>query len=82
MRQFPKIRNSLGFRLIFWVGLILFVSISIWAYYNINYQKKKAVDNKVAEADRLSNTIMLGTHYAMMLYSRDEINQIITNIGR
>ena len=32
--------------------------------------------------DRLTNTIKLGTQYAMMLNSRDDINQIIMNIGR
>ena len=36
----------------------------------------------VAGTDRLTTTIRLGTHYAMMLNSRDEINQIINNIGR
>jgi histidine kinase len=68
--------------LIFWVGLILLISIATWAYFNINYQKERALENMVAEADRLGNTIKLGTHYAMMLNSRDEINQITTNIGR
>ena len=36
----------------------------------------------MAEADRLGNTIKLGTHYAMMLNSRDDIIQIIQNISR
>ena len=35
-----------------------------------------------AGVDRLTNTIKLGTHYAMMLNSRDDINQIINNIAR
>jgi histidine kinase len=35
----------------------------------------------VAEADRLGTTIKLGTRYAMMINSRDDLNQIITNIG-
>jgi histidine kinase len=67
--------------LIFWVGLILLVSISTWVFFDINLKKKKAVEDLVAEADRLGNTIKLGTHYAMMLNSRDDINQIIQNIG-
>ncbi len=77
-----NIHHTLSFRLIFWVGLILLISISTWAYFNINYQKKKALENVVAEADRLGNTIKLGTHYAMMLNSRDDINQITKNIAR
>ena len=40
------------------------------------------MENIVAGTDRLTNTIKLGTHYAMMLNSRDDINQIIHNIGR
>jgi len=80
--RFLNIHHTLSFRLIFWVGLILLISISTWAYFNIKYQKQRAVDNIVAEADRLGNTIKLGTHYAMMLNSRDDINQITKNIAR
>jgi histidine kinase len=82
LNRFKQIYNSLSFRLIFWVGLILLVSISTWVVFDINLKKKKAVEDLVAEADRLGNTIKLGTHYAMMLNSRDDINQIIQNIGR
>ena len=82
MKLLFKIYNSLSFRLIFWVGLILMISISTWAYYNIKYQKKRAIENMVAEADRLGKTIRLGTHYAMMLNSREDITQIIKNIGQ
>ncbi|UCB48248.1 MAG: PAS domain S-box protein [Deltaproteobacteria bacterium] len=82
MGRFFNIHHTLSFRLIFWVGLVLLISISTWAYFNIKYQKQRAVEEMVAEADRLGNTIKLGTHYAMMLNSRDDINQITTNIGR
>ena len=64
------------------VGLTLLVTISTWAYFNIEYQKEKLMQNVVAATDRLTNTIRLGTHYAMMLNSRDDINQITMNIGR
>ncbi len=82
MKRFLDIRNSLSFWLIFWVGLILLVSISTWAYFNIRYQKRRATERVAKDADRLGNTIKLGTHYAMMLNSRDDINQIISNISR
>ncbi len=80
--RFSNIYHSLISRLILLVGLILFVSISTWAYFNIEYQKKNAIDGIVEEVDRLGNTIKLGTHYAMMLNSREDINEIIKNIGR
>jgi histidine kinase len=77
-----NLRRHLASKLIFAVGLTLLITISTWAYFNINYQEKKLMQNIVAGTDRLTNTIKLGTHYAMMLNSRDDINQIITNIGR
>ena len=82
LQKLPYIRRSLTRRLILWVGLILLGSISIWAYANIKYHKKNATDHMIEETDRLSNTIKLGTHYAMTLNSRDDINQIIGNIGK
>ena len=77
-----NIRNRLASKLILTVCLTLLVIISTWAYFNTNYQKKKLMENIVAGTDRLTNTIRLGTHYAMMSNSRTDINQIINNIGR
>jgi len=75
-------RNRLVFKLILSVGITLLLSIAIWAYFNIEYQKEKLTRYIVADVDRLNNTIKLGTHYAMMLNSRDDINQIIQNISK
>ncbi len=77
-----NIRNSLVSKLIITVGLTLLVSIATWAYFGIDYQKERLKTNITTSADRLSSTIKLGTHYAMMLNSRDEIWQIINNIAR
>ncbi len=82
MERFANFYNTLSFRLIFWVGLIILISLSVWAYFNIKYQKEEAMRDMVMEGERLGNTIKLGTHYAMMLNSRDDINQIIQNIAR
>jgi histidine kinase len=60
----------------------LLVTICTWAYFNIQYQKENTIQNIVAEIDRFGNTIKLGTHYAMMLNAKDDINQIINNISR
>ena len=81
-KKLASIRYSLATKLILAVGVVLLLSVSIWAYFNINYQKKRVMDDIVNQTDRLSTTIKLGTHYSMMLNSRDDINQIITNIGR
>jgi histidine kinase len=77
-----RLRQSLASKLILTVGLTLFLAISTWAFFSIRYQKQKLMQEMIASTNRLTNTIRLGTHYAMMLNSRDDINQIIRNIGK
>ncbi len=77
-----RFQHRIIFKLIMAMGLVLLLIISIWAYFNIRYQKKIMMEGILDNADQLSTTIQLGAHYAMMLNSRDDINQIIQNIGR
>jgi PAS domain S-box-containing protein len=79
---FQHFRFNLVSKLILSVGLILLLSLSTWAYFNIKYQTQKIMNDIMVETDRLSNTIILGTHYAMMLNSREDINHIINNISK
>ncbi|GKT08761.1 hypothetical protein [Desulforhabdus sp. TSK] len=44
-KRIQKIYHSLISRLIGLVGLFLFVVISTWAYFNIDYQKKSTLEN-------------------------------------
>jgi histidine kinase len=76
------IRRSLAAKLIVTVGGVLLLCISIWSFFNLRYQKAQMMANIVEGTDRLTNTIRLGTHYAMMLNSRDDITQIIHNVSR
>ena len=75
-------RFSLVSKLIVSVGLVLLLIISTWSYFAIRYQNERLRRDSAAETERLSNTIKLGTQYGMMLNSRDDINQIILNIGK
>ncbi|SLM28058.1 Sensory box histidine kinase and response regulator protein [Desulfamplus magnetovallimortis] len=78
-RILNRIQHSLVFKLIMITGVVCLVAISIWAYFSIEYQRKKFINDTTDIADRISKTIRLGTHYSMMLNSRDDINQIIRN---
>ena len=82
MKRPQPIRNSLIISLVLAVGLTLLASISAWAYFSIRYQKERIMNEAIVRTDRLSNTITLGTHYAMMLNSGEDIHQIINNISR
>ncbi len=77
-----QINKSIIFKLTILVGLILLVCISIWAYFNINYQQKKIMQGIVEGADGLSHSVKLGMHYAMMNNLREDITLIIKNIAQ
>ncbi|MHC1724470.1 MAG: PAS domain S-box protein [Syntrophobacteraceae bacterium] len=77
-----RLLNRLVSKLIMAVSIPLLLWTCTWFYFNIKYQKEKIIQNIVAGTDRLSNTILLGTHFAMMLNSRDDITQIIKNISK
>jgi len=82
IRSIIHLRHRLASKLIFIVGATLLITIASWSYFNMKYQKKTLIENVVASTDRLTTTIRLGTHYAMMINSRDDINQIINNIAK
>ena len=79
---FNKIRNSIVSKLTILVGLVLAVTIAIWAYFNIYYHQNKVMKSIIEEADGLSQTIKLGTHHAMMHNLRDDLTRIIKNIAQ
>ncbi len=76
------INKSLSLKLILTAGLSLILSVAALSYFVISHQESVLMRYAVEEVDRLGTTIKLGTRYAMMLNSRDDLNQIITNIGR
>jgi len=80
--SFHKLHLSIVAKLTILVGIILLVSISVWAYFNIDYQQNKVIEGIIESADGLSRSIKLGTHYAMMHNLRDDITQIIKNIAQ
>ena len=76
-----NIRRSLVSKLLILVFFSLAICVSVWSYFNINYQKKKLMEGVVASADTLASSIMLGAHHAMMNNLREDINRIITKVG-
>lgn len=75
-------RRSLAPKIILAMALTLFLCSGILSFFTIQYQKKHAMEELTSGADRLSNTIMLGAHYAMLNNARNEIAQIVRNVSR
>jgi len=75
-------RKRLATKLILSVGIVLALSLSAWTWFHIHHQREKLTHGLIQDIDRLSTTIKLGTHYAMMLNARPDITQIINNIAK
>ena len=69
-RFWTYIRYSLVSKLVIIVGVAVVLSMAAWAWVNISNLKAQNMKTLTASTDRLSNSIKLGTQYAMMLNSR------------
>ena len=75
-------RSRLVFKITLPIAFILFASIFLWSFYHVRYQKDFTIDNLIMGAERVSNTVKLGLHYAMMLNSREDIQAIVANYSK
>lgn len=76
------LRHSIVIRLWLAVAVLLLIGISLHTYFVCDHHELKLTQAMVQRLDLLSRTIQQGAHYAMMLNAREDINQIIHNVGR
>ena len=76
------LRSRLILKIIFPVAFILFASIFLWSFYHLRYQQDSTAESLITGADRVCSTVKLGLHYAMMLNSREDIQQIVNNYSK
>ncbi|MFP5238722.1 MAG: PAS domain S-box protein [Acidobacteriota bacterium] len=79
---FESLKSKLIVKITLPVAFILFASIFLWSFYHVEYQKEATIENVIMGADRVSSTIKLGLHYAMMLNSREDIQAIVNNLSK
>ncbi len=76
------LRHSLLTKIFASVSLTLLAGVAGWTWFNLHHQRETTMKHMVDGADRLSNTIRLASHYAMLHNSRDDLRQIVRNVGR
>ncbi len=76
------IRNSLMVKMVLSGGLTLLVCTILWIGFNVLHFKENVFSNIKSDIAMLSDTILLGLHYAMMLDSKSDIKETIANISR
>jgi histidine kinase len=75
------IRNKLVLKINIPVAIVLLVGTGIWSYFQTNYQDELETTNIIGNAERMSKTIRMGLDYSMMLNSREDIKNIVSNYG-
>jgi two-component system NtrC family sensor kinase len=73
--------KSLAVKLIFYIGIILVLTLGIFAYININIQKKYLIEEMQQNAVRLSQTIEESIKYEMLIARSDYVQKSLEDIG-
>jgi len=82
LRRFFPMRTSLALRILAITSATMLVCLSLHAWQSIRYHHMHARNELVAGADRMGQTILLGTRYAMMGNARHELDQIIGDVAQ
>ncbi len=76
------LKDNLFSKVILTAGLMLLTGMGVGAFLNISYQKNVNMQHVLEAANQLTDTIRLGTHYAMLTYAADDIAKIINNTAQ
>ncbi len=74
--------KNLTIKLIFWIAIILVLTIGIFAYININLQRKHLIEEMQQNAVRLSQTIERSIKHEMLTARSDQVQRTLEDIGK
>lgn len=80
--MFKKYRQTLIMKMLLSGGITLLLSVLLWTSFNVVFFKKNVTDNIQSDIAMLSDTVLLSLHHAMMLDSKEFIQNDINNISR
>jgi two-component system NtrC family sensor kinase len=76
------LNSKIGFKLTFGVVLTVLFAIGIFAYFNIQSERKSLLGEIERHANQLSEAVKSDTEYDMMRNDRDRIHESIRRIGQ
>ncbi|WP_421901389.1 PAS domain S-box protein [Maridesulfovibrio sp.] len=80
--MFKKYRHTLIMKMLLSGGVTLLLSVILWTSFNVVFFKKNVTGNIQSDIAMLSDTVLLSLHHAMMLDSKEFIQNDINNISR
>ncbi len=78
---FNRLLHSLSFKLSFAAGLIIFLAVSVAAWFNIQSQRSQLEKTMEAEAAGFVDTVRRATYWSMLRNQRESLHQIIQDVG-
>ncbi len=79
---FSRLLHSLSFKLSFTAGLIIFLAVSVAAWFNIQTQQSQLEKTVETEASSFVDTVRRATYWSMLRNQRESLHQIIQDVGR
>ncbi len=74
-------KRRLAFKLLIPVGIVLFISIFVWSFFTIRYQKKTLINKKVSEVDKFCNTALHFTWFAMLHNPDKDLHNVLKSMS-
>lgn len=74
--------KKIGFKLIFAVGVAMFIIVGIYAYTSIESQSEVLFNEVERHVNQLGETVVSSTRYEMLLNNRSHISEIIHTVGK
>ncbi len=82
IKLIDEFRTSIAYKVILTWGLTFIIISSLSYYFMIRQQEENVITAGVNEILRLGDTITLGTYYAMLTDSKEDIQEIVKNVGK
>ncbi|MEE8430710.1 MAG: hypothetical protein V3S16_05630, partial [Candidatus Desulfatibia sp.] len=74
--------RKIGFKLTFGVVLTVLLAIGVFAYFNIQSERKSLLMEVERHANQLSEAVKSDTEYDMLRNDRERIHESIRRIGK
>lgn len=73
--------QSLAFKLLIPVGVVLFASVFIWSHYSTRYQERLLIDEAVSDVDKFCNSVLKLTWFAMLHSPSEDMQDIMESMA-
>ncbi len=73
--------QSLSFKLLVPVGIVIFLCIFIWSHFSVQYQEKALIQKAVSDVDKFCNSVLNFTWFAMLHNPNEDMKDVLKSMS-